>query len=102
MNKHHVLAVLLVVAMLTSGGSIAAAASGVSTTAPASYVSFAAAPSGAPQQQYADGLFEEMRWRNIGPFRGGRTKAAGRQIHWEGCTLYRCLLLGLRVVPGCR
>ena len=30
----------------------------------------AAAPAPAP------GLFTELRWRHIGPFRGGRTKAA--------------------------
>jgi photosystem II stability/assembly factor-like uncharacterized protein len=27
-------------------------------------------------QQYSEGLFNEMHWRMIGPFRGGRTKAA--------------------------
>jgi photosystem II stability/assembly factor-like uncharacterized protein len=27
-------------------------------------------------QQFDDGMFDEMRWRMIGPFRGGRTKAA--------------------------
>ncbi|MCZ6917111.1 MAG: glycoside hydrolase [Gemmatimonadetes bacterium] len=30
----------------------------------------------ATAQQYDSGLFDEMRWRMIGPFRGGRTKAA--------------------------
>jgi len=42
--------------------------------------SLAAAPapegSGVPQQRFADDTFQEMHWRNIGPFRGGRTKAA--------------------------
>ena len=40
----------------------------------------AAAPAGAPVHARADtvdpALFGEMRWRMIGPFRGGRTKAA--------------------------
>src|SRR5690349_10109331 len=32
---------------------------------------------GRPQaEQYQQDLFKEMRWRTIGPFRGGRTKAA--------------------------
>ena len=32
---------------------------------------------GAPRaEQYQPDLFKELRWRNIGPFRGGRTKAA--------------------------
>ncbi len=29
----------------------------------------------ATAQQYSPGLFGEMRWRSIGPFRAGRTKA---------------------------
>jgi photosystem II stability/assembly factor-like uncharacterized protein len=29
-----------------------------------------------PTPQVSPGLFAEMRWRNIGPYRGGRTKAA--------------------------
>jgi photosystem II stability/assembly factor-like uncharacterized protein len=32
--------------------------------------------SGQPTPQFAPGLFSELTWRNIGPFRGGRTKAA--------------------------
>jgi photosystem II stability/assembly factor-like uncharacterized protein len=32
--------------------------------------------SGVPQQSFDPDLFSELRWRNIGPFRGGRTKAA--------------------------
>jgi len=32
---------------------------------------------GAPRaEQYQPDLFKELRWRNIRPFRGGRTKAA--------------------------
>jgi hypothetical protein len=27
-------------------------------------------------QRYDDALLTELRWRHIGPFRGGRTKAA--------------------------
>ena len=27
-------------------------------------------------QQYPESLYQEMRWRLIGPFRGGRTRAA--------------------------
>src|SRR5260370_32099262 len=34
-----------------------------------------AAASSAPAQQYDQKLFSEMRWRCIGPFRGGRTVA---------------------------
>lgn len=30
----------------------------------------------ATAQQYSEGLFKEMHWRMIGPFRGGRTRAA--------------------------
>ena len=37
-------------------------------------LAFDVAPSSA--QQYDSGLFNELRWRMIGPFRGGRTKAA--------------------------
>ncbi|HXQ97681.1 MAG TPA: hypothetical protein VN774_04485 [Candidatus Limnocylindrales bacterium] len=29
----------------------------------------------APAQQYPPSMFQEMRWRNVGPFRGGRTRA---------------------------
>jgi photosystem II stability/assembly factor-like uncharacterized protein len=36
----------------------------------------ATAGSGVAQQRFDPDLFREMRWRNIGPFRGGRTKAA--------------------------
>src|SRR6186713_787288 len=32
-------------------------------------------PSQAPSAQFDSTLFKEFRWRNIGPFRGGRTKA---------------------------
>src|SRR6184192_660690 len=32
--------------------------------------------SGSRAEQYQPDLFKELRWRNIGPFRGGRTKAA--------------------------
>lgn len=39
----------------------------------------AAAP--LPAQQYDSALFDEMHWRNIGPFRGGRTKAAAGIPH---------------------
>src|SRR5260370_9759995 len=27
-------------------------------------------------QQYSEKMFREMRWRMVGPFRGGRTRAA--------------------------
>ena len=30
----------------------------------------------AQAQQYPEALYQEMRWRLIGPFRGGRTRAA--------------------------
>jgi photosystem II stability/assembly factor-like uncharacterized protein len=36
----------------------------------------AALPSAIPAQQYDPALFADMRWRQIGPFRGGRTVAA--------------------------
>jgi photosystem II stability/assembly factor-like uncharacterized protein len=29
----------------------------------------------APAQQFSPSTFQEMRWRNVGPFRGGRTRA---------------------------
>jgi hypothetical protein len=29
----------------------------------------------ASAQQYPENLYQEMRWRMIGPFRGGRTRA---------------------------
>src|SRR6184192_4259067 len=32
--------------------------------------------SGSRAEQYQPDLFKELRWRSIGPFRGGRTKAA--------------------------
>ena len=49
-----------------------------SRTLAASLVAFALAGSGAVlvAQSYDPGLFSEMRWRSIGPHRGGRTKAA--------------------------
>jgi len=37
------------------------------------YVTLGAAPTKA--QQYPETSFQEMRWRNIGPYRGGRTRA---------------------------
>src|SRR5581483_1785317 len=30
----------------------------------------------APAQQYSETMFREVRWRMVGPFRGGRTRAA--------------------------
>ena len=35
-----------------------------------------AVAAGAGAQQYSPTLYQEMRWRMIGPFRGGRTRAA--------------------------
>jgi photosystem II stability/assembly factor-like uncharacterized protein len=35
-----------------------------------------AAMSPARAQQYPQTMYQEMRWRNVGPFRGGRTRAA--------------------------
>jgi photosystem II stability/assembly factor-like uncharacterized protein len=35
-----------------------------------------AAPPATQAQQYPESAFQEMRWRMIGPFRGGRTRAA--------------------------
>jgi hypothetical protein len=38
--------------------------------------SFAVSPLGVSQaQQYPESMYQEMRWRMIGPFRGGRTRA---------------------------
>ena len=38
---------------------------------------FALMPAGAAQaQQFPEGMYQGMRWRMIGPFRGGRTRAA--------------------------
>jgi hypothetical protein len=33
------------------------------------------AASTVPAQQYPESLFQEMRWREIGPLRGGKTRA---------------------------
>jgi len=41
----------------------------------AGFLAVLAAASSAPAQQYDQKLFSEMRWRCIGPFRGGRTVA---------------------------
>src|SRR5262249_33917692 len=50
---------------------LVAASVPVSMSVPARVTQIAGAPAaGAP------GLFDELRWRTIGPFRGGRTKAA--------------------------
>ncbi len=46
--------------------------SAISTLTILSASIFAAA---APAQQYPPSMFQEMRWRNVGPFRGGRTRA---------------------------
>ena len=76
MNKHRLLtlalAALLVAAAIAADGPTAAATSGDSFTSAAGAIATTAA------QGYADEIFQEMRWRNIGPFRGGRTKAAAR------------------------
>ncbi len=54
MSKHRLLTLALVIGVFTVAGSVASPA----------------------PQRIADDLFQEMHWRNIGPFRGGRTKAA--------------------------
>ncbi len=68
MNKHRLLALTLVAATFAAETAIPAPA-----PRPAPMPSPTPA---APAQRFSPELFEEMRWRNIGPFRGGRTKAA--------------------------